>query len=57
MCDDLEAAMGDLKRKNVQCSDVQTAEWGRVTTIPMPSGGRIGLYQPLHPTAFDLKSK
>ena len=57
MCDDLDAVTDSLKRKNVQCSEVQTAGWGRVTTIPMPSGGRIGLYQPSHVTAFDLNSK
>lgn len=57
MCDDLEAVMDNLKRKNVHCSEVQNAQWGRATTIPMPSGGRIGLYQPSHPTALDSNSK
>lgn len=54
MCDDLNAFMASLKTKNVQCSEVETAPWGRVTTVPLPSGGRIGLYQPRHPTALDL---
>ena len=57
MCPDLEAEIGNLKRKNVECSEVQTAPWGRVTTIPLPSGGRVGLYQPSHPTALDLSFK
>lgn len=55
MCDDLDAEIASLKKKKVYCSEVQTAQWGRVTTIPLPSGGRIGLYQPAHPTAFNLK--
>jgi predicted enzyme related to lactoylglutathione lyase len=55
MCDDLDAEIDSLRKKKVTCSEVQTAEWGRVTTIPLPSGGRIGLYQPKHPTAFNRK--
>ena len=27
------------------------------TTIPLPSGGAIGLYQPRHKTAFKRKAK
>lgn len=55
MCDDLNALMASLKAKNVQCSEPETAPWGVATTIPLPSGGRIGLYQPRHATALNLK--
>jgi len=55
MCDDLNAFIARLKAKNVQCSDVVRAGWGITTTIPLPSGGRIGLYQPRHQTALNLK--
>lgn len=55
MCDGLKAHIADLKAKNVQCSEIETARWGMITTIPLPSGGRIGLYQPRHPTALSLK--
>jgi catechol 2,3-dioxygenase-like lactoylglutathione lyase family enzyme len=55
MCDDLTAHIAELKAKNVQCSEIETARWGMVTTIPLPSGGRIGLYEPRHKTALDLK--
>jgi len=57
MCDDLDALIASLKARKVRCSKVETAPWGRVTTIPLPSGGRIGLYQPVHPTALDLNKK
>ena len=57
MCDDLPSSMASLKKKDVHCSDVQNADWGSVTTIPLPSGGRVGLYEPRHPTAFNLHSK
>src|SRR4029453_7425838 len=54
MCDDLQATIASLAKKNVQCTDVETEEWGIRTTIRMPSGGEIGLYQPTHKTALDL---
>lgn len=57
MCDDLDAMIASLKAKNILCSAVEAAGWGRVTTIPLPSGGRIGLYQPRHQTALHLTSK
>jgi catechol 2,3-dioxygenase-like lactoylglutathione lyase family enzyme len=52
MCDDLRATIAELGAKGVRCSEVDEAEWGRKTTITLPSGGEIGLYQPLHPTAM-----
>ena len=52
MCDDLKAMMESLKGKNVKCGPVQEVRWGTLTTISLPGGGRIGLYQPKHPTAI-----
>ncbi len=57
MCDDLKSQIAALRKKNVECSEAVEADWGMKTTIPMPSGGEIGLYQPRHATAFNLKSK
>jgi hypothetical protein len=54
MSDDLDAEIASLKRQKVKCSKPETAPWGRVTTIPLPSGGKIGLYQPRHKTALNL---
>jgi len=52
MCDDLESLMKALKEKGVACGDVSKERWGIRTTITLPSGGKLGLYQPLHPTAI-----
>lgn len=54
MCDDLQAVIKALAAKNVTCTDVATERWGIRTSIRLPSGGRLGLYQPTHPTALDL---
>jgi catechol 2,3-dioxygenase-like lactoylglutathione lyase family enzyme len=52
MCDDLQAMMKGLEDKGVQCSAVTKANWGSSTSIRLPSGGEIGLYQPAHATAI-----
>jgi len=50
MCDDIEAAMSELERKGVEVSrPIVEERWGRVTTIQMPDGGELALYQPNHP--------
>ena len=55
MCDDLKATMNDLKAKGVHCGAVAEERWGSATTIHLPGGGDLGLYQPKHPTAISLK--
>jgi len=52
MCDDLKATMESLKGKKVKCGSVKEVQWGSLTTISLPGGGKIGLYQPKHPTAI-----
>jgi hypothetical protein len=53
MCDDLPAEMLSLAERGVNCSPVEEARSGSVTTIPLPGGGQVGLYQPRHPLAID----
>ena len=53
MCDDLDATMKLFESKQIACSNVETARWGRSTSIRLPGGGRLGLYQPAHATAFE----
>jgi len=50
MSDDLNADMAALGDKNVRCSEVEEARWGSMTTIQLPGGGEIRLYQPKHPS-------
>ena len=52
MCEDLQAEMAALAEQGVHCSDVQEAGWGAITRIQLPGGGKVGLYQPNHPTAL-----
>ncbi len=56
MCDDLPAYIQFLEARHVRCTPVSEEEWGIRTSIVLPSGGELGLYQPTHPTALDLDS-
>lgn len=55
MCDGLKSEMESLAKKSVRCSEVHEERWGSITKISLPGGGKIGLYQPKHPTALGLK--
>jgi len=54
MCDDIGSTMKALGPKGVRFSEVEEPRWGSVTTFTLPSGAKIGLYQPKHPTALKL---
>jgi hypothetical protein len=54
MCDDLKATIKSLESKKVACSRIEEEDWGMKTTLRLPSGSEIGLYQPTHPTAIGL---
>ena len=54
MCDDLKATIKTLKGKKITCTETSKERWGIKTTVRLPSGGEIGLYQPSHETALNL---
>jgi len=57
MCDDLSVFVRSLEAQGVWCGAIRREAWGMKTTVRLPSGGEIGLYQPTHPTAIGLTSK
>ncbi len=49
MCDDIEATVRELAAKGVEFTGGVTQQrWGLITTINLPGGGRLKLYEPLH---------
>ncbi len=52
MCASLKTTIARLTVKGVAHSEIQEAGWGMVTSIPLPGGGRLGLYEPRHPLAI-----
>ena len=53
MCDDVEAFIAEMKKRNIRCSEVHDERWGLLTQLTLPGGGKLGVYQPRHarPTA------
>jgi catechol 2,3-dioxygenase-like lactoylglutathione lyase family enzyme len=57
MCDDVKKTVAELKKKKIKCGPVQETGFGIMTSIQIPGGGKLGLYQPRHPTATALKAR
>jgi len=55
MCDDLARTMAELTARGVEfATPVEEQRWGVVTSIRLPGGGQVGLYEPRHERAHDL---
>jgi catechol 2,3-dioxygenase-like lactoylglutathione lyase family enzyme len=55
VCDDIDESVADLGARGVTFEGpVSDQGWGRLATIRLPGGGRLGIYEARHPTAFDL---
>lgn len=52
MCDDIHRTVRELAAKGAECGPVEDRGWGLLTSIRLPGGDEIGLYQPMHPTAI-----
>ena len=57
MCDDLAATLKDLSAKKVKIGEVTEQRWGKLSSIELPGGGKIGVYQPTHASPLNRKSK
>ena len=56
VCDDLQAEMAALRKKGVRFGEITKERWGTRTTMSLPGGGVIGLYEPKHPVAIRPES-
>ena len=57
MCDDIEKTLADLTARGVTISHpVSDQGWGLLASMKLPSGSELSIYQPRHPTAYDLES-
>ncbi len=55
MCDDIEQTVRELEAKGVEFTGpVTDAGFGRLTSMKIPGGGELGLYQPRHALAIEL---
>jgi hypothetical protein len=48
MCDDVHALIADMTAMKIECSPIHEERWGSLTSITLPGGGKLGIYQPKH---------
>jgi catechol 2,3-dioxygenase-like lactoylglutathione lyase family enzyme len=50
MCDDIHSTVAELEGKGVEFSSpISDEAFGLMTTISLPGGAQLGLYEPRHP--------
>jgi catechol 2,3-dioxygenase-like lactoylglutathione lyase family enzyme len=55
VCDDVDESVAELQARGVSFDGpVSDQGWGRLAAMRLPGGGRLGIYEARHPTAFDL---
>jgi predicted enzyme related to lactoylglutathione lyase len=48
ICDDVEAAVSRLSDRGIATTPIVDRGWGLVTSVTMPGGETIGMYEPHH---------
>lgn len=51
MCDNVRAEIARLNERGIKCGPVSDEGWGLLSTVRLPGGGDLGLYEPRHATA------
>jgi catechol 2,3-dioxygenase-like lactoylglutathione lyase family enzyme len=51
MCDDIDAEIARLRARGVACDAVIEEQWGRLSQIMLPGGGKLPFYEPKHARA------
>ncbi len=55
VCDDIEQTVEELTARGAEFAGaIENRGFGRTIALRVPGGGDMLLYQPRHPTAFDL---
>jgi predicted enzyme related to lactoylglutathione lyase len=50
MCDDIRAAVAKFEQRGVATTPIADRGWGLVTSVTLPGGESIGMYEPHHPS-------
>lgn len=53
MCDDVHAFVEQMKAAGLECTAPADQGWGVLTSLTLPGGGKLGVYQPRHPSPLD----
>ncbi len=47
-CDDVNAFVEEVGKHGLRCAPVTEQRWGLLTTLTLPGGGKLGVYEPRH---------
>ncbi len=48
MCDDIDELRDRLTERGIDTGEVEDMGWGRLSSLRLPGGGRVGVYEPRH---------
>ena len=48
ICDDVDAFVAAMAAKGVTCGAIEAEPWGRIAYVPLPGGGKLGVYEATH---------
>ena len=48
MVDDVKAFVANMKDRGVSCTEPRDQGWGVLTSLSLPGGGALGIYEPRH---------
>jgi hypothetical protein len=57
LCEDINAFVKEMSARGIACSPIENPRWGLVTNVTTPGGGKLGVYQPLHPRPEQIPVK
>jgi hypothetical protein len=55
MCDDVRGFIAEMAQQQVSCSPVEEQRWGSITRLTLPGGGKLGVYEPKHPSPLKAR--
>jgi hypothetical protein len=57
MCKDVKAFVSQMAKHGVACAAIQDQGWGVLTSLTLPGGGKLAVYQPRHKRPVARKAK
>jgi len=57
LCDDVGTLIAEMKNHHIACSPVHDQDWGLLTQVMLPGGGKLGIYQPKHARPKTMTAK
>ena len=57
MCRDVHELIAEMKSKGIETTPVHEERWGLLTRVTLPSGSKLGIYQPKHASPLDTRAQ